>query len=60
MVIRPGEVHENPERARLGVGLAAETLGVKCSLTLQTMWLVQLAESDRKAFIDLARECAEQ
>jgi hypothetical protein len=37
MIVRPWDVHADPERARLGVGLAAEALGIECKLELQTM-----------------------
>ncbi len=59
MIIRPGDVHENHDRALLGVGLAAEALGVECNLRLMTQWLVKIDPKDRQAFLELARECAE-
>jgi len=59
MIIRPSEVHENHDKARLGVGLAAEALGVECDLRLMTQWLVKADAKDRGAFLELARECAE-
>jgi hypothetical protein len=59
MIIRPGEVHEDCGRARLGVGLAAEALGIRCNLTLQSMWTVDVDGNEREAFLELARECAE-
>lgn len=60
MIVRPGEIHENHDRARLGVGLAAEALGVQCDLRLMTQWLVKIDPKDGKAFLELARECAEK
>ena len=60
MIIRPSEVHVDHDKARLGVGLAAEALGVECGLKLQTQWLVKIDEKDREAFLELARECAEK
>ena len=59
MIVRPSEVHDDPSRARLGVGLAAEALGVECDMRLQTQWRVQIDEMDRGAFLEIARECAE-
>ena len=56
MVIRASEVHEDPVRAKLGVGLAAEALGVQCNLHLTTMWRVDINPKDAKAFLELARE----
>ena len=58
MIIRPSEVHDDPERARLGVGLAAEALGIECNMKLQSQWLVKIDGNERQAFIELARECA--
>ena len=59
MIVRPWDVHADPERARLGVGLAAEALGIECKLELQTMWVVQVDGNDLATFLELARECAE-
>ena len=58
MIVRPFEIHENHDKARLGVGLAAEALGVECDLRLTTQWLVKIEAKDGKAFIELAKECA--
>jgi hypothetical protein len=58
MIIRPGDVHENFDRAKLGVGLAAEALGIKCNLQLMTMWKVDVDGNDAKTFIEFAREFA--
>lgn len=41
-MMRPSEIHDDPGRARLGVGLAAEALGVECDLWLTTQWLVKI------------------
>ncbi len=60
MIIRPAEVHENSDKARLGVGLACEALDLKCDMRLQTMWVVTgIDGNDVKTFIEMARECAE-
>ena len=45
-------------RARLGVGLAAEAMGIKCDLRLQSMWRAEVDGNEREAFLELARECA--
>ena len=59
MIISPGEVHQDSDKARLGVGLACEALGIQCNLKLQSMWQVQIDGNERAAFLELARECAE-
>jgi hypothetical protein len=59
MIIRPTDICDDSARARLGVGLAAEAQGVECDLRLTVLWRVNVGDRDRKAFIDLARECAE-
>jgi len=56
MIIRPSEVHEDPARARLGVGLAAKALGIECNLTLMLQWLVKIDGNEREVFLELARE----
>jgi hypothetical protein len=58
MIIKPGDVHDNPEKARLGVGLAAEAFGIECNLKLQTMWMVKVDGNDLKSFLEFAREFA--
>lgn len=60
MIVRSGEIHDEHDRARLGVGLAADALGIDCDMRLTTQWLVKADERDRKAFIDLAREAAQK
>lgn len=60
MIVKASEIHDDPGRARLGVGLAAEALGIACDMRLTTQWLVKTDERDRKAFIALAREAAEK
>jgi hypothetical protein len=60
MIIRPSEVHDDLARARLGVGLAAEALGVECNLNLTSQWLVKIDGNERAAFLELARECVER
>lgn len=56
MIVRASEIHDDPGRARLGVGLAAEALGVECDLRLTTQWLVKIDPKDGPAFVELARE----
>ena len=60
MIVRPWDVHADPERARLGVGLAAEALGVECDLRLSSQWLVNIDGNERTAFLELAKEEAER
>jgi hypothetical protein len=59
MIIRPWDVHKDHEKARLGVGLACEALGIECNLGLQSMWVVKVDGDDLKPFLELAKECAE-
>ena len=56
MIIRGSEVHEDVSKARLGVALAAEALGVECDCRLTMQWLVRLDECERAAFLELACE----
>ena len=58
MIIRPQDVHENFDRAKLGVGLAAEALDIKCNLQLTTMWKIEVEAKDAKTFLEFAREFA--
>ncbi len=41
MIIRAQDVCEDFGKAKLGVGLAAQALGLECNLTLMTMWVVK-------------------
>jgi len=59
MIIRPGDVHDDASKAKLGVMLAAEALGIKCNCLLMSMWRVEINGNEREAFIVLAREEAE-
>lgn len=56
MIIKPTDIHEDFGKAKLGVQLAAEALGIECNCTLTTMWKVGIDEKERKAFVSLARE----
>ena len=56
MIIRPSEVDDDAVKARLGVGLACEALGVECDLRLSSQWMVKIDGNERAAFIELAKE----
>jgi len=58
VIIRPGDVHDDAAKARLGVGLAAEALGIECNLKLQSMWKVEVDGNDAKTFLEFARDFA--
>lgn len=60
MVIRPADIHEDSDKARLGVGLACEALGILCNLKLSSQWLVDINGNERATFIELAREAAQK
>ena len=59
MIISPGEVHQDSDKGRLGVGLACEALDIQCDLRLNSMWLVKVDGNEIQPFLQLARECAE-
>ncbi len=56
MIIRPYDVHKNRDKARLGVGLTAEVLGIECDLRLTAQWLVKIDPKDGPTFLKLAQE----
>jgi len=56
MFIRPTDVHEDAAKARLGVGLAAEALGIECNMKLSSQWLVKIDGNELASFLELARE----
>jgi hypothetical protein len=60
MVIKPCDVHEDFGAAKIGVVLTAQALGVEVDVRLQSMWLVKMDERDRKAFLEIAQEVAEE
>ena len=60
MIIKAQDVCEDFGKAKLGVGLAAQALGLECNLTLMTMWVVkELDPGDLKSFLEFAREFAD-
>lgn len=60
MIIRSFNVDVDQEKARLGVMLAAEALGIKCDCRLQTMWRVDIDGGDFATFLEFARDCADR
>lgn len=56
IIIYPSDVHRDTGKAKLGVAAAAEALEVKCDLRLSSAWLIFIDQSDRAAFVTLARE----
>ena len=60
MIIRPADIHEDSARARLGVGLACEALGILCNLKLSSQWIVDINGNERATFVELAREAARE
>ncbi len=59
MIIRPSDVHKDAGKAKLGVMLAARELGIECNCTLSSQWIVRIDGNERDAFLELAREAAE-
>jgi hypothetical protein len=60
MIVRPGDVHEDASKAKLGVMLAAKELGIECNCTLSSQWIVRIDGNEREVFLELAREAAER
>lgn len=58
MIIRPSDVHENWDRALLGVLQIAKDLGVECQCKLKSQWIVKIDGNERETFLELAREAA--
>jgi len=56
MIVKPGDVHGDAVKAKLGVMLTAEALGVKCNCTLASIWRVEIDGNERETFLKLARE----
>lgn len=59
IIIYSTDVHRDAGKAKLGVVAAAEALGVKCDVRLSSAWMIHIDRKDRAAFLDLAREEAE-
>jgi hypothetical protein len=53
-IIRPSDIHLDPDKAKRAVMQTALDLGIKCDCRLTTMWRIET--DDRKTFIELARE----
>jgi len=58
MIIRPTEVHENWDKALMGVLQTAKDLGIECNCKLSSQWLVKIDGNERETFLALAREAA--
>lgn len=59
MIIQAGDVHGDIRKARIGVMRAAEALGIKHDCRLSQSWMVGIDGNERLAFLELAREEAE-
>lgn len=58
LIVRPPDVHEDFDTAKLSFGWTARQLGAPFRVTLATMWSVEIPQCDQDAFLELARECA--
>jgi hypothetical protein len=58
MIIRPSDVHPDPEKARLGTMLAARELDIVADLRLTSMWRVEIDGNELITFLELAKELA--
>ena len=56
MIIRPTDIHEDTDKARLGFVQAAKELGVEFNCHLTTMWKIDLTPAEVAVFLELARE----
>lgn len=56
MILHPTDIHDDSDKARLGVVSAARALGINCDCRLATMWRVDINGNEREIFIELARE----
>lgn len=59
MIISPCDVHDDFGRAKIGVVKAAQALGIEFNCNLTSQWLVKIDGNERAAFLELAREEAE-
>jgi hypothetical protein len=56
MILKPTDIHDDPDKAKLGFVRAATALGVGFNCNLTTLWKVEIDEKERKAFVTLAQE----
>lgn len=56
-IIRPSDIHPDPDKARMAVMQTALDLDIKCDCRLTTLWRVET--DDLKTFTELARERCE-
>lgn len=56
VIIFSTDVHRDVGKAKLGVVVAADALGVKCDCRLSSAWVIWIDPGDRAAFLALARE----
>jgi len=57
--IYPSDVHRDLGKAKLGVVIAAQALGVKYDIRLSSVWFIFIEREDRMTFLEFAREEAE-
>lgn len=60
MLIYPAEVHADLGRARFGVESAAMMLEINVDCNFTTQWLIKINTQDFQAFLELAREAANE
>jgi len=56
MIICSTEVHPDAGKARLGVDLAADALGIRVNTKTPSMWHIDCKLADLETFLELARE----
>jgi hypothetical protein len=60
MIIYPAEVHADLNRARFGVESAAKMLEINVDCDFSTQWVIFIDTQDFQAFLELAREVANE
>lgn len=56
MLIRPTDINEDCDKARIGFIRAAVGLGVNFNASLMSMWKLEIKDSELSTFLEIARD----
>ena len=56
MLIRPSDIHEDWDKARIGFLRAAVSLGLNFNASLMSMWKLEIKDNELATFLELAKE----
>ena len=55
MIIRPSDIHADPDKAKLAAMQTAHDLGIVCDCRLSSMWRVEIDGNELETFLELCK-----